>query len=232
MEEHGVRYIRAVQGHTIKTVQNEELLDKITNPFAYNQVIHGTYMQPLPQIMQSGLNKMARNHVHMAVGLPGNGVISGMRGSCEVVIEVNMVKAMHANPPVPFWISQNKVVLSEGLADGSIPAAYFRWVLDYRQKKFLHQAPIEFICVYDFECTCTNDKANPLQTQEVIEFPIVVIDVRQKAIVAEFQTYVKPEIDTQLTPFCTELTGITQEQVDAGIPLAEALNQAHAFLEA
>ena len=115
MEEHGVRYIRAVQGHTIKTVQTEELLDKITNPFAYNQVIHGTYLQPLPQIMQTGLNKMARNHVHMAVGLPGNGVISGMRSSCEVVIEVNMVKAMHANPPVPFWISQNKVVLSEGL---------------------------------------------------------------------------------------------------------------------
>jgi len=43
---------------------------------------------------------------------------------------------------------------------------------------------------------------------------------------------VKPEIDPQLTPFCTELTGITQEQVDGGVPLSEALNQAHAFLEA
>ena len=143
-----------------------------------------------------------------------------------------MVKAMHADPSVPFWISENKVVLSEGLADGSIPVSNFRWVLDYQKKKFLHQAPIKFICVYDFECTCTNDEANPINSHEVIEFPIVIIDVEQKAVVAEFQTYVKPELDPQLTPFCTELTGITQEQVDAGVPLSEALNQAHAFLEA
>ena len=95
-------------------------------------MIHGTYLEPLSLIMQSGLNRMARNHVHMAVGLPGDGVISGMRGSCEVVIEVNMVKAMNANPAVPFWISQNKVILSEGLQDGSIPSAHFRTVMNYR----------------------------------------------------------------------------------------------------
>merc|ERR1719362_559569 len=114
----------------------------------------------------------------MAIGLPGGNVISGMRSSCEVVIEVNMIKAMHSDPPLPFWISQNKVILSEGFEDGSIPVSNFRWVLDWRQKKFLHQARINFICVYDFECTCTNDKSNPLRSQEVIEFPIVVIDVR------------------------------------------------------
>ena len=107
--------------------------------------------------MQSGLNKMARNHVHMAVGLPGNGVISGMRSSCQIVVEVNMTRAMHSNPPVPFWISQNRVILSEGLEDGSIPTQYFRTVMDWQAKKFLHQAPIDYICVYDFECTCTDD---------------------------------------------------------------------------
>ena len=106
---------------------------------------------------------MARNHSHMAIGLPGDGVISGMRNSCQVVIEINMVRAMNANPAVPFWISSNKVVLSEGLEDGSIPAAYFRWVLDYKNQIFLHQAPIDYLCVYDFECTCTDDReANPL----------------------------------------------------------------------
>jgi 2'-phosphotransferase len=46
--------------------------------------------------MKGGLNKMARNHVHLAAGLPGkDGVISGMRSSCQVVIELNMVKAIH-----------------------------------------------------------------------------------------------------------------------------------------
>ena len=123
---------------------------------------------------------MARNHVHMAVGLPGDGVISGMRGSCEVVIEVNMVKAMNSDPPVPFWISQNKVILSEGLADGAIPAAYFRTVMDYRQGKFLHQAPIDFICVFDLKCTESRE------SKEIIEFPIVLIDTRSKSIVSTF----------------------------------------------
>ena len=45
-----------------------------------------------------------------------------------------------------------------------------------------------------------------------------------------FQTYVKPTIDPQLTDFCTELTGITQEQVDQGVTLDEALKQVHMFL--
>lgn len=74
---------------------------------------------------------MARNHVHLAIGLPGDGVISGMRASCQVVIEINMTKAMHGEHQIPFWISQNKVVLTAGLEDGSIPKAYFRYVLDF-----------------------------------------------------------------------------------------------------
>jgi len=69
-----------------------------------------------------------------------------------------MTKAMHSEDHIPFWISQNKVVLSAGLENGAIPAAYFRYVLDFQRKVYLHQAPLEYICVYDFECTCTNDK--------------------------------------------------------------------------
>jgi len=46
--------------------------------------------------MESGLNRMARNHIHLAIGLPGDGVISGMRSSCQVVIDINMTKAMHS----------------------------------------------------------------------------------------------------------------------------------------
>ena len=48
-----------------------------------------------------------------------------------------------------------------------------------------------------------------MPNKETIEFPIVVIDVKQKAIKAVYQTYVKPSINTQLTQFCTEFTGIT-----------------------
>jgi len=34
-----------------------------------------------------------------------------------------------------------------------------------------------------------------------------------------------------LTEFCTSLTGITQEQVDTGIPLRDAIDRVHTFLE-
>mmetsp|Transcript_29964 Transcript_29964/g.40551 ORF Transcript_29964/g.40551 Transcript_29964/m.40551 type:complete len:117 (+) Transcript_29964:438-788(+) len=109
--------------------------------------------------MKGGLNKMARNHVHMAIGLPkSNGVISGMRASCEVVIELNMARAMMGPHKLPFYVSTNKVILSEGLKDGSIPSEYFRSVIDYKKSVYLHQTPFDYICVFDFECTCTNDK--------------------------------------------------------------------------
>lgn len=41
----------------------------------------------------------------------------------------------------------------------------------------------------------------------------------------------KPVIDKQLTKFCTELTGITQDQVDKGVTLDEALKLLHQFLD-
>lgn len=99
--------------------------------------------------------------------------------------------------------------------------------------KYLHQAPFDYICVYDFECQCTDHEngAAPLKFNEIIEFPVVVVDVKQKKIVHEFHTYVKPEIEPKLTPFCTELTGITQDQVDKGVILQEALRQLHMFLK-
>lgn len=116
-------------------------------------MVHGTYFEPLPLIMNGGLNKMGRNHVHLAIGLPNDaGVISGMRSSCQVVIELNLVKAMHGTHKLPFYISKNNVILSEGLQDGSIPPDTFRYVLDFKAKKYLYEAPFDYICVFDFEC--------------------------------------------------------------------------------
>ena len=104
--------------------------------------------------------------MHLANGLPGNkGVISGMRSSCEIVIEINMVKAMQGEHKIPFFVSENNVVLCEGLPDtGALPPEYFRYVLDFKTKQYLKQTPLDYICVYDFECTCTDDKDAPLNS--------------------------------------------------------------------
>ena len=75
--------IRAQQGHTTEKVETAELLEKIENPYVYDEIVHGTYYEPMPLIMKGGLNKMKRNHMHFALGTPGKtGVISGMRASC------------------------------------------------------------------------------------------------------------------------------------------------------
>lgn len=42
-------------------------------------------------------------------------------------------------------------------------------------------APIEFICVLDFEATCDKDKKK-IKCQEIIEFPVVIIDVKEKKV--------------------------------------------------
>jgi 2'-phosphotransferase len=84
--------------------------------------------------------------------MPGKkGVISGMRTSCEVVIEINMVKAIYEGN-IPFFISENKVILTPGNESGSLPPMYFRTMLDFKKKEFIHKAPFDYICVYDFEC--------------------------------------------------------------------------------
>ena len=102
---------------------------------------------------------MGRNHVHLAPGFPHKKeVISGMRTSCEVVIELNVVKAMHGAHKFNFFTSSNGVVLCEGLEDGSIPKDYFRSVIDYPKNKYIYSAPIDYLCIYDFECTCDNQK--------------------------------------------------------------------------
>merc|ERR1719230_2398592 len=78
-------------------------------PFA----VHGTYLEAWAVIKQEGISRMTRNHVHLAKDLPGeSGVISGMRGSCEVLIWVNIATAQRGG--LRFGLSENGVLLTEG----------------------------------------------------------------------------------------------------------------------
>ncbi|KAF8969802.1 hypothetical protein BDZ97DRAFT_1902227 [Flammula alnicola] len=75
--------------------------------------------------------------------------------------------------------------------------------------------PYEAFLVLDLEGTCKlgTDFNYP---NEIIEFPV--------------STFVKPTWRPTLSDFCTQLTGITQEQVDSAPPFSEALVQLEAFL--
>ena len=73
----------------------------------------------------------------------------------------------------------------------------------------------DFMIVIDFECTCEkNDNDYP---NEIIEFPAILIDIRNggKILKAKsFRSYVKPWRNPELTLFCTSLTGIEQRHVN------------------
>lgn len=65
-------FLRAVQGHSIATVTNDEALSPITldEPGTIPEtVVHGTFYASWPLILQSGgLKRMGRNCVHFATG--------------------------------------------------------------------------------------------------------------------------------------------------------------------
>ncbi len=66
----------------------------------------------------------------------------------------------------------------------------------------------------DLEATCAKDNGFARAERETIEIGAVAIDAELR-VVSEFQEYIRPVLHTTLTDFCTELTGITQAQVDA-----------------
>ncbi|EEQ83714.1 tRNA splicing 2' phosphotransferase 1 [Blastomyces dermatitidis ER-3] len=105
-----------------------------------DNVVHGTYHAAWPSILaDGGLRCMSRNHIHFATGpalasvLPegregsvavtppgrgvlgggAGGVISGMRADAQILIYIDLKRALAAG--VPFWRSENGVILSEGV---------------------------------------------------------------------------------------------------------------------
>ena len=96
--------------------------------------------------------------------------------------------------------------------------------------------PFRYIICVDFEATCDelSEGHETLQVtrdeQEIIEFPWVVLDVASLALCESKQLYIKPE-NTPVTPFCTELTGITADTLECGVTFAEAVREFADFVE-
>ncbi|KAJ5676257.1 hypothetical protein N7462_009154 [Penicillium macrosclerotiorum] len=156
--------IRATQGHSIKSVEAASFLEPLSladESKLPDTVVHGTFHGSWADILHSGgLRCMGRNHVHFATGpslasvLAAQGiarelnaapddtnqVISGMRRDAQVLIYLDLKKALAAG--CPFWRSENGVILSEGVpvasgqndADGNlhkvVPVEFFDVVVE------------------------------------------------------------------------------------------------------
>ena len=113
MTEGGAVWIRANQGHSITTVQENALLTEITDPSEVPICLHGTYLEAWELVKRSHLDRMERTHIQMAVGLPGDpDVKSGIRQSIEVLIYVDVAAGMAAG--LRFFRSANNVVCCRG----------------------------------------------------------------------------------------------------------------------
>ncbi|XP_028264834.1 ERI1 exoribonuclease 2 [Parambassis ranga] len=97
------------------------------------------------------------------------------------------------------------------------------------KKSVISNQIFSFLIVIDFESTCWREKNN--YGQEIIEFPAVLLNTSTGEVESEFHTYVQPQEHPILSQFCTELTGITQMQVEAGIPLQICLSRFTRWLQ-
>ncbi|KAL8590091.1 hypothetical protein ACOMHN_034322 [Nucella lapillus] len=126
-EDTGRLKIRANQGHSLQVPDLD--LEPITSAEQFPVVIHGTYYKFWDSIQRQGLKRMKRTHVHFAAGEPGHsGVISGMRGSCDLIIYLDLEKALGGG--LKFFHSANNVILCEGNENGIISTEFFKRAID------------------------------------------------------------------------------------------------------
>ncbi len=80
---------------------------------------------------------------------------------------------------------------------------------------------LDKILVIDVEATCWEDRKPPDQSHEIIEIGIVTVDVTRLQRESKRSIIIKPQ-KSVVSAFCTQLTTLTQADVDHGTSLKEA----------
>lgn len=77
------------------------------------------------------------------------------------------------------------------------------------------------LLVVDIEASCWRGSPPPGQQNEIIEVGLCLLELADLMPKAKRSVLVKPT-RSKISDFCTELTTLTQEQVDSGVNFAEA----------
>ncbi|MFD8207045.1 exonuclease domain-containing protein [Streptomyces sp. NPDC059695] len=75
--------------------------------------------------------------------------------------------------------------------------------------------------VIDVEATCWEGQPPPGAVSEIIEIGLTVVDLTARRRVDRHRILVRPE-RSEVSDFCTELTGLTAAEVGGGVGFAEA----------
>jgi putative RNA 2'-phosphotransferase len=111
LDETGTK-IRANQGHSIK-------VDLQLNPVIPPDLLyHGTYAQVIPSILEKGLQKMSRHHVHLSCDVVTAQKVGQRRGK-PVIFEINAQKM--SEDGFIFYCSDNQVWLVD-----HVPSFYLK----------------------------------------------------------------------------------------------------------
>jgi inhibitor of KinA sporulation pathway (predicted exonuclease) len=79
------------------------------------------------------------------------------------------------------------------------------------------------LLIIDLEATCWEKSSTHKNENEIIEIGAVVVDGEYNML-GEIQRLVRPVRNPILSDFCTELTSITQSEVDSAEPFPRALD--------
>lgn len=72
------------------------------------------------------------------------------------------------------------------------------------------------LLIVDLEATCWMGEPEKSRIEsEIIEIGAVLYNTEEKVVFGEFQSFVQPERNLILSPFCNKLTSIVQSQVDS-----------------
>ncbi|XP_076309121.1 ERI1 exoribonuclease 3-like [Tachypleus tridentatus] len=131
---------------------------------------------------------------------------------------------MSANTTGPNSVSVAETERSDcGIRTCSSVVCYSGMSKGEKQQKF------DYFLVLDFEATC--EKGKTPEPQEIIEFPVIKVCAKTFDTKAVFHEYVKPQVHTVLSSYCTELTGIIQDMVNEKPHLDEVLKKFNNWLE-
>lgn len=82
--------------------------------------------------------------------------------------------------------------------------------------------------IFDLESTCWKERSG--QTREIIEIGALKID-SDLNIESEFSAFIKPMVNPRLSVFCTELTSITQNDIDEAKRFPEVIQDFMSWMD-
>ncbi|TQV73564.1 exonuclease domain-containing protein [Exilibacterium tricleocarpae] len=83
----------------------------------------------------------------------------------------------------------------------------------------------QYFLIIDLEATCCDKQSIARQDMETIEIGAVMVEAEELTTVDEFTLFIKPIKHPKLTNFCTELTSITQSDIDTAPGFPDAVKQ-------